>query len=261
MRSAADLQRVRTWVREAAAVTVLAGAGISTDSGIPDFRGPQGVWTRDPAAQQLFTLQNYLADPEVRRLAWRNRRSHPAWTAAPNAGHRALVELERSGRLRALLTQNIDGLHQRAGSGPDRVVELHGTVWEVACLDCDARTAMREELDRVDAGEPDPACRRCGGILKSATISFGQALVPEVLSRARAAAMDCELLLAVGSSLTVQPAAGLCRIAVSAGARLVVVNAEPTPYDELAAAVLREPIGRVLPALVAGLDRSPARIR
>lgn len=248
---------MRRWIADAGAVTVLTGAGISTESGIPDFRGPQGVWTRDPSAQRLFDLRSYLADPHVRRRAWRSRRDHPAWTAEPNAGHRALVDLERAGRLRALLTQNVDGLHQRAGSSPELVVELHGTLFAVDCLACGRRTPMREELDRVAAGEDDPACRACGGVLKSATISFGQALVPEVLARARDAAQGCDVLLAVGTSLTVQPAAGLCGLAVRAGARLLIVNGEPTPYDEIAVgsggAVVREPIGRVLPALVTGL--------
>ena len=244
-------RQVAAWLGEAGAVTVLTGAGVSTDSGIPDYRGPQGVWTLKPDAMRTVTLQHYVADPEVRRRAWQGRREHGAWTARPNAGHRALVELERAGRLRALLTQNVDGLHQRAGSSPQRVIELHGTVWEVECLSCAARTPMREELDRVDAGDPDPACRACGGILKSATISFGQALDQAVLAAAVTAARECDVFLAVGSSLTVQPAAGLCRVAAAEGARLVVVNAQPTPYDGIADAVLRQPIGEVLPALVA----------
>jgi NAD-dependent deacetylase len=249
-----EADEVATWIRNAAAVTVLTGAGISTDSGIPDFRGPSGVWTKDPSAQRLATLQHYVADPEVRRQSWRSRRQHPAWSARPNAGHAALVKLERSGRLRALVTQNIDGLHQQAGSSPDLVVELHGTIHEVGCLSCGRRTTMVEELARVDAGEQDPPCRECGGILKSATVSFGQALVPEVLKRAVEAAENCEVLLAIGTSLTVQPAAGLCELAADNGARLVIVNAEPTPYDRIATlsggGVLREPISDVLPAIV-----------
>jgi NAD-dependent deacetylase len=233
-----------------AAITVLTGAGISTESGIPDFRGPNGVWTRDPAAQQMFTLQNYVADSELRRRSWQNRRIHAAWTAEPNAGHRALVELERAGRLRALITQNIDGLHQRAGS--QAVIELHGTLYGVECLSCDDRTEMSAALARVEAGEQDPPCLGCGGILKSATISFGQHLDTAVLRRAQAAALDCAEFFAIGTSLTVQPAAGLARLAARNGARLVIVNAEPTPYDDLAAAVVREPIGAVLPDLLAG---------
>jgi NAD-dependent deacetylase len=242
---------VTGWLADARAVTVLTGAGISTESGIPDFRGPQGVWTRDPSIQRMFSLDAYVSDPELRRRAWANRRDHPAWQAQPNMGHRALVDLERAGRLRAIVTQNIDELHQRAGSSPDRVVELHGTMFGVECLDCGLRTTMEEALDRVAAGEPDPACEICGGIQKSATISFGQQLKREVLEAALRAAAECDLFLAVGTSLQVQPAAGLCDVAFTHGARLVIVNADPTPYDGFAAAVLRGRIGEVLPRIVA----------
>jgi NAD-dependent protein deacetylase/lipoamidase len=238
------------WVRDAGRVTALTGAGISTDSGIPDFRGPQGVWTRDPSAAALVTLDAYVSDPAVRRRAWRSRRDHPAWAAEPNAAHRSLVDLERAGRLHAIVTQNIDGLHQRAGSDPARVLELHGTLYQVECLSCADRTPMRAALDRVEDGEPDPACRRCGGILKSATVSFGQSLDPTVLSDATAAVAAADLLLVVGSSLTVHPAAGLVGVAARNGTRVVIVNAEPTPYDAVADARLPEPIGTVVPALV-----------
>jgi NAD-dependent deacetylase len=238
------------WLTEARRVCVLTGAGISTDSGIPDFRGPQGVWTRDPEAEKLSTLQYYVADPEVRRRAWQARRAHP-WGAQPNAAHLALVDLERQGRLRALVTQNIDGLHQAAGSSPDRVIEIHGTVHDVVCLSCDERTTMRSALDRVEAGEDDPACLACGGILKSATISFGQMLDPDVIDAAVDAASGCDVFLAAGTSLTVHPAAGLVEIAARRGARVVVVNAEPTPYDDVADLVVREPLGTALPRLLA----------
>lgn len=244
---------VRAWLTAARRVTVLSGAGISTSSGVPDFRGPQGVWTRNPGAQAMFTLQSYVADPELRKVAWANRRDHPAWDALPNAGHRALVALERSGRLVAIVTQNIDGLHQRAGNDPQKVIEIHGTLYEVECLTCERRTTMRENLDRVAAGDPDPACLACGGIQKSATISFGQALRPDVLRAATEAAAACDLLLAVGSTLQVQPAAGLAEVAVDHGARLVVINHDPTPYDVIAAATLRDSIDEVLPRLVAPL--------
>ena len=237
-------------LEQATAVTVLTGAGISTDSGIPDFRGPNGVWTRDPAAERLSSYDDYVRDPEVRRRAWQSRKTHPAWTAQPNDGHHALVDLERAGRLRALVTQNIDGLHQRAGSSQEKVIEVHGTIWAVQCLSCGERSPMADVLARVDAGEDDPACLRCGGILKSATISFGQRLDNDVIDAAGTAAHECDLFLAIGSSLTVRPAAGLCDVAVDAGAPLVVINAQPTPYDDLADVVLREPIGEILPALV-----------
>jgi len=231
-------------------ITVLTGAGISTDSGIPDFRGPNGVWTRDSAAQRLSSLQEYQADPRLRRESWLRRREHPVWAARPNPAHHALVDLERAGRLRAILTQNIDGLHQRAGNDPALVLELHGTMHSVVCLGCADRTPMSEALARVEAGEPDPACLRCGGILKSATISFGQRLDETVFRAAAWAASDCDVLLAVGSSLTVEPAAGLVAMAANAGARVVIVNAQPTPYDRLASVVLRAPIGTVLPPLL-----------
>jgi NAD-dependent deacetylase len=253
------LATVAGWVRAARRVTVLTGAGISTDSGIPDFRGPDGVWTRNPAAQRTVTLDAYVGDPDVRRTAWRNRRDHPAWHAEPNSGHRALVDLERSGRLAALITQNIDGLHRRAGSDPALVIEVHGTLFEVECLGCGDRTAMADALDRVAAGEEDPACLRCGGLLKAATISFGQPLVPAVLAAARDAAAGCDLFLAVGSSLSVQPAAGCVAVAARAGARVVIVNNSPTPYDPIADAVVRGPIGEVLPVLVAGSATRRAR--
>lgn len=254
MLSGAGVEQAGDWLLAARRVTVLTGAGISTDSGIPDYRGPQGIWTRDPAAQRMVSLDAYRTDPDVRRRAWQSRRAHAAWAAQPNAGHRALVDLERTGRLVALLTQNIDELHQRAGSDPDLVVELHGTLWQAECLACGRRTPMGDELERVTDAEPDPPCRSCGGILKSATISFGQPLARAVMDRANRAAAGCELFLAIGSSLTVQPAAGLCEVAVRAGARLVIVNESPTPYDEYAWAsrgtVLCDPIADVLPNMV-----------
>ena len=245
-----ELERVASMIATASRITVLTGAGVSTDSGIPDFRGPNGLWTVNPAAQQLSTLDRYVADAELRKQAWRNRREHAAWTAQPNAGHRAIVRLQQAGKLRALVTQNVDGLHQRAGSDPARVVEVHGTIWQAECLRCGDRTRMQKVLARVEAGEADPRCLRCGGLVKSATISFGQSLRPQVWRAAVDAARDCDLFLAVGTSLQVQPVASLCDVALSAGARLVVVNAEPTPYDARADAVLRDPISLVLPVLV-----------
>jgi NAD-dependent deacetylase len=239
-------------VARAERVVVLTGAGISTDSGIPDFRGPQGVWTKNPGAEKTATLSYYVSDPEVRKLSWRNRLESPAWSARPNAGHAAIVELERQGRLHTLVTQNIDELHQQAGTDPGKVVEIHGTMRQVACLSCGERAPMERALDRVRAGEEDPPCRTCGGILKSATISFGQNLVVEDLERSQRAAESCDLLLAVGSTLTVYPAAGLVPVAKSAGAGLIIVNAEPTPYDSMADAVLRGSISEVLPAVISG---------
>jgi NAD-dependent deacetylase len=245
------IAKVRNWIRTSERIVVLTGAGISTDSGIPDFRGPQGVWTRNPGAEKMATLQHYVADPEVRKRAWKSRLETFAAPREPNAGHRALVELERRGTLHTLITQNVDGLHQTAGSSPEKIVEIHGTIREVTCLDCGERAPMERALARVRAGEDDPACRSCGGILKSATISFGQALVPEDLRRAELAAHACDLMLAVGSTLSVFPIAGVVPVAKDAGASVVIVNAEPTEMDAIADAVLRGPISEILPRLVA----------
>ena len=248
--------RARDVVAASLRIVVLTGAGISTESGIPDFRGPQGVWTRDPQAERLSTIEAYLSDPEVRRRAWRSRLESPTWSARTNAGHRALVDLERRGVLDTLVTQNVDGLHVAAGHDPERVVEIHGTMREVLCMRCGDRSPMGDVLARVRRGEEDPACRApgadgaCGGILKSATISFGQSLVPEDLERAEEAARRCDLLLAVGSTLSVYPAAGLVPLAHLSGAPVVIVNAEPTEYDGIAEAVVRTPIGEVLPKIV-----------
>lgn len=218
-------------------VVVLTGAGISTDSGIADFRGPNGLWTRNPGAQAMFDIGTYLRDPEVRRQAWANRRANPAWTAEPNRGHRALAALQRRGRLAHLLTQNIDGLHQQAGS--TGVLELHGTIWQVVCLSCGARWPTPEVLAR---DEEDPPCLLCGGILKTATISFGQALDREVLDAAWRAAMQADLLVAIGTSLVVNPVASLAGLADT----LAIVNADPTPYDDEAELVVRASISDVL---------------
>ena len=249
-----DLERAlaaaRRCLDEARRIVVLTGAGISTDSGIPDFRGPRGLWTRNPGAEKMATLQHYVADPEVRRRSWRSRLESPALSAEPNAGHRALVELERRGTLLALLTQNVDGLHQKAGSSPSLVVEIHGTAREVVCLSCGERAPMERALERVRAGEADPPCRTCGGILKSATISFGQSLVAADLRRAEQAAGTCDLMLTVGTKLSVYPIAGVVPLAKDAGARVVIVNAEPTEMDGLADVILRGSISALLPRLV-----------
>lgn len=243
------IEQVVNWLRSAQRVVVLTGAGISTDSGIPDFRGPRGVWTQNPGAERLATIDHYLSSREARVQAWRNRLESPMWRAEPNAGHYALVTLEQKGKLDTLITQNVDGLHQKAGSSPERVVEIHGTVHRYVCLDCGVGGPMEEVLERVRQGEDDPPCRRCGGILKSATISFGQNLVPEVLERCYRAARQCDLFLAIGTSLVVYPAAYLPGTALENGARLVIINGEPTPYDEYAHAVFHGQIGAILPVI------------
>jgi NAD-dependent deacetylase len=250
MRNTADIEKVRSWVEGAARVVVLTGAGISTESGIPDFRGPQGVWTKNPQAEKLSNIHYYMADPEVRKASWKARLEHQAWNAKPNSGHLALAALEQRGKLHALITQNIDELHQMAGNSPERVIEVHGTVRKVVCMACGMTAPMQKALDRVRAGEEDPPCRDCGGILKSATISFGQALVPEVIERAMRASQEADLLFAVGTSLQVYPIAGAVPAARAAGARIVILNAEPTPFDGIADAVYREPIGATLPQIL-----------
>ncbi|GAA1342684.1 SIR2 family NAD-dependent protein deacylase [Saccharothrix algeriensis] len=227
-------------------ITALTGAGVSTDSGIPDFRGPSGP---RPSPDREPTPDDYLAKPAVRRAVWQARLRSPVWAAVPNAAHRALVELERAGRLRALLTQNVDGLHQRAGSAA--VVELHGSLSGTVCAVCGAPGSMAAALERVRAGERDPRCRLCGGVLRSTALAFGQPVDPEVLRAARAAAVDCDLVLVAGTSLLVEPAAGLVALAARAGAAVVICNAEPTPCDGSAAAVVRGPVGRSLPELAA----------
>ncbi|MCX7160796.1 MAG: Sir2 family NAD-dependent protein deacetylase, partial [Proteobacteria bacterium] len=215
----ASLDTVRDWVSTSRRIVVLSGAGISTESGIPDFRGPNGLWTRDPDAEKLSDIRYYLADSEVRRKAWLKRLSNPGWTAQPNAGHKAIVELERRGQLHALITQNIDGLHQKAGTSPERVIEVHGTMHSVLCWDCGATGPMLPVLERVRSGEDDPRCADCGGILKSATILFGEGLKPGVMERAVQAAVEADLLIAVGSTLQVYPVAGVVPAAKEAGAR------------------------------------------
>jgi NAD-dependent deacetylase len=244
-----ELATIAGWLRDASFVTALTGAGISTESGIPDFRGPQGVWTKNPEAEKTATLEYYMSDPEVRRRAWQNRAQSEFFDAEPNAAHHALVELERKDALHALVTQNVDGLHLAAGSAAGIVVEVHGTVHRVKCMACDWRGPMPETLDRVRAGEVDPECTECGGILKSATISFGENLVVHDLTRAQVAAERCEVFLALGTSLGVYPAAALPEFALRAGARLVIANEQPTPFDDLASAVLRGRLGEVLPRL------------
>jgi NAD-dependent deacetylase len=251
-----QLRRAARLVAGAKRALVLTGAGISTESGIPDFRGPQGLWTKDPGAERRATIDVYVSDAEVRRQSWRHRLGSPYAAAEPNDGHRALVELERAGVLDTLVTQNVDGLHLAAGHDPARVVEIHGTTREVQCLSCGHRQPMEAVLQRVRAGEDDPACAEpgvsgtCAGILKAATISFGQSLVPEDLARAEAAALRCDLVLAVGSTLAVYPAAGLVPVARAQGAAVVIVNGDPTEMDGIADVVVRGRIGEVLPAMV-----------
>ncbi|WP_435271778.1 SIR2 family NAD-dependent protein deacylase [Streptomyces parvulus] len=234
-------------------VAILSGAGVSTDSGIPDYRDPNGLWRRDPEAEKLVTYEYYMGDPEIRRRSWLMRRANRTLGAEPNAAHRAVAELERSGVPVRVITQNVDGLHQRAGLSARKVLELHGTALSYVCTGCRVRGPMADALARVDAGEDDPPCLECGSVLKPATVMFGERLDPVVMGEALAVSKACQVFVAVGTSLQVQPAAGLAGVAADHGARLVVVNAEPTPYDDLADEVIREPIGTALPQLLRGL--------
>lgn len=249
------LQNAANLVRSSSSITVLTGAGISTDSEIPDYRGPNGVWTKNPAAEKASTLRHYVADPEVRKAAWQVRVRSPIWDAQPNRGHYAVIELEQQHKLNLLVTQNVDGLHMKAGSDPDRLVEIHGSVRNVVCLRCEYRAPMQVALERVRAGEPDPPCPECEGILKSSTISFGQSLVEEDLMRSQAAAESCDLLLAVGSTLSVGPVNRMVPIAKAAGARVVIANGQPTEMDHLADVVVSGSISHVLPIVVGAVAR------
>jgi NAD-dependent deacetylase len=253
------VEEVRSWIDEAEQIVVLTGAGISTDSGIPDFRGPQGLWTKNPEAEKMATIQHYMASREVRKFAWKTRLDLEGRKAEPNAGHRALVALERRGKLHALITQNVDGLHLAAGTSRERIIEIHGTLQEVVCMSCGERAPMERALARVRAGEEDPPCRSCSGILKSATISFGQGLVPDDLARCEEVAQQCDLLLAVGSTLAVYPVAGVVPLARQSGARIAILNGGPTEMDDIADAVLRGSISELLPRLVG--DASASRPR
>lgn len=247
------ISRVSDLVREARSIVILTGAGISTESGIPDFRGPNGVWTKNPGAEKTATLQHYIANRDARVNSWKNRLSSNMWQSEPNAGHHAMADLASKANVDLLVTQNIDGLHQKAGFPADRMVEIHGTVHEFMCMGCTDRGPIERVLARVRDGDEDPACRSCGGVLKSATISFGQNLVVSDLQRAQAAATACDLFLAVGTSLVVYPVAALPEMALMRGAKLVIMTAEETPYDRYADTIVRGPLGTVLPAIVGQL--------
>jgi NAD-dependent deacetylase len=244
-------EQVAEMVASARRITVITGAGVSTDSGIPDFRGPNGLWTKNPAAEKTATIDYYIGDPEVRRVAWEGRvanlgRRRPE----PNLGHRTLFRLEEQDRLRALVTQNVDGLHLDVGHSPDKVIEVHGSWRETVCWTCSDRRPMSEAVQRVQDGEPDPPCLLCGGILKSATILFGESLVPHVIQAAMDAAEDCDLLLAVGTTLAVGPANNVVPRARNAGAKVVILNGEPTSMDRYAHALVVGSIGEWLPRLI-----------
>ena len=246
-----SVEFARVLIDNATSIAVLTGAGISTDSGIPDFRGPNGVWTKNPEAEKKSNIETYMYDAEYRRSRWQRMASGEIWAEVePNDGHRALVELERRDVLHTLVTQNVDGLHLDAGSSPEVVVEVHGTTRRVKCLECGDGAPMEIALERVRGGDLDPLCKTCGGLLKSATISFGQSLDVQALQRSEIAAQECDLLLAVGTSLGVFPVANMVPIARANDAEIVIVNAEPTGFDHLASVVVGGSISDVLPAML-----------
>ena len=230
-------------------ITVLTGAGISTDSGIPDFRGPNGLWTKNPDSERAATLAFYLQDEELRQRSWQNRLKWINNNPQPNDGHRALIALERRNALLAIVTQNVDELHQRAGHDPEKVFEVHGTLHRTCCWGCKDRRPMTEALARVQAGDVDPKCELCGGILKSDTILFGQSLDQVVMQKAMQASSECDVFLAIGTSLSVFPACNTLPRAKSCGAKIVIVNGQPTEMDVYADAIVNAPIAEVLPQI------------
>lgn len=242
------LKKVKEWIVTAQSITGFTGAGISTESGIPDFRSPNGVW----ANNRTVYFQEFLKNTTDRIEYWRQKAE--IWAsirdAHPNLGHRAFVSLAGQEKLIALITQNIDGLHQRSGLDPKLVLELHGTTIEANCLDCNNKITMDEAVNRIRQGEPDPKCYICQGLLKPSTVSFGQSLPMEILEKARQAAQSCEVFLAVGSSLVVEPAASLPVLAKESGAKLVIINRTETPIDKFADSVIRGEITKILPQLV-----------
>ena len=244
-------------VADSRRITVLTGAGISTDSGIPDFRGPKGLWTLNPDAERAATLRHYLDDHELRKRSWQNRIKWIGGDPQPNAGHRALFELEKRNILVALITQNVDELHQRAGHDPSKVLEVHGTLHRTCCWSCKDRRPMAQALSRVVAGDPDPRCELCDGILKSDTILFGQPLDQDVMARALDASTNCEVFIAVGSSLSVFPAANTLPRAKNSGAKVIIVNGQPTEMDHYADVVLNSEISEVLPQICGVVKSRP----
>ncbi len=248
-----NVEQLTALVREAHRIVVFSGAGISTESGIPDFRGPNGVWTKFNPDD--FTFDKFLASAEARRRHW--LRGSSSWEAIrdaePNAAHRAVAELERMGKLGAVITQNVDGLHQMAGVSEEKVIELHGNTRRVGCLTC-GHSVAREAYQPLVSPEGDaPECEKCGGLMKTTTISFGQMLVPDILERATRETEQCDLFLVVGSSLVVYPAAGYPLMAVQRGTPLAIINLQDTPHDSYATLVVRAFAGELLPPVVEAL--------
>ncbi len=243
------LQYASELMRQAQCIVALTGAGISTESGIPDFRSPGSTWLQQPPV----SFQDFITKPEARQQYWQTRSNLYGQVSAaqPNEAHIALVDLEKKQHLLGIITQNFDGLHHDAGNDPKQIVELHGTSRAAACTHCGQRSSMHELQQRVDAGEVDPLCSDCGGFLKAATILFGQRIPDDVLARAKELSFACDLFLVVGSSLKVNPAATLPRIALKNDVPLIIINLQPTHLDDYAEIVINEKAGEVLPHIVA----------
>ncbi|HCI79432.1 MAG TPA: NAD-dependent deacetylase [Ktedonobacter sp.] len=239
-------------LHEAKRAVVLTGAGISTESGIPDFRSPDSIWRENPPT----SYRDFLHSAEARQRYWQSRKnlSVQVQSARPNAAHLALAELERRGIVAGIITQNFDGLHQDAGNDSQHIVELHGTSREAACTLCGTRSSMTELQTRIDAGEIDPQCPQCNGYMKSATILFGQRIPEAVLTRAKDMVKQCDLCMVVGSSLKVTPAATLPRLALNNNVPLIIVNLQPTSLDEFADVAIHEQAGTILPAILKAMD-------
>ena len=241
------LNEAKSLIGQSKRIVVLTGAGISTESGIPDFRGPEGIWTKNPEAEKASNINYYVRDQEIRKKNWALRAEGKLWAdVEPNNGHYALVELQKRGILDTVITQNVDELHQKSGIHPNRVIEIHGTTRKVACLSCDYRAEMETVLERVRAGELDPDCPVCSGILKSATISFGQSLIPEDLQKSETAVRNCDLLIAIGTSLAVGPINQVVPLAYQIGVPVVIINGEKTEYDHLSSVVINADISTTL---------------
>ena len=253
-----SVEQLSSLIHGASRIVVFSGAGISTESGIPDFRGPGGVWEKvDP---NEFHIDRFLASEESRRKYWRRTTLFYAdiASAKPNAAHRAVVRLEEMGRLSAVITQNVDGLHQIAGNSPERVIELHGTSRFVACMSCGDRHPRETFQELVSSEGEAPPCGKCGGLMKPATVSFGQMLPQEALDRAAHETEHCDLFLVIGSSLVVYPAAGFPLLAAQKGVPLAIINHQETPHDPYATAVVRESAGEVLPPIVKAISAEAA---
>ncbi len=241
------LQKVKSLIDQSQQIVILTGAGISTESGIPDFRGPEGIWTKNPDAEKASNINYYISDPEIREKNWALRAEGKLWAEVePNDGHYALVQLQDRGILDTVITQNVDELHQKSGIAENRVIEIHGTTRKVTCLSCDYRDEMEVVLERVRAGEADPDCPQCSGILKSATISFGQSLIPEDLQRSETAVRNCDLLIAIGTSLAVGPINQVVPLAYQIGAPIVIINGQKTEFDRLSTVTINADISTTL---------------